>query len=145
MYKRYVDKLSRTHSTNKKHFDVIDDSGRITGYFSQDRMTIAGLKIKNQSFGEALLEPDLFWRSTNDGILGLGFNNIDGDEEPSVFDNMVSQGLVQAPVFSIYLNRYGSSGPDSVLTLGGTNPYYFEEDFIFADLTVPHRWQFKID
>ncbi|GFN95372.1 cathepsin d [Plakobranchus ocellatus] len=103
------------------------------------------LKIKNQSFGEALLEPDLFWRTKNDGILGLGFNNIDGDEEPSVFDNMVSQGLVQAPVFSIYLNRYGSSGPDSVLTLGGTNPYYFEEDFIFADLTVPHRWQFKID
>ncbi|GFO50183.1 cathepsin d [Plakobranchus ocellatus] len=145
MYKRYDDKISRTHSTNKKHFDVIDNSGRVTGYFSQDSFTIAGLKIKNQSFGEALFEPDLFWRTKNDGILGLGFNNVDGDEEPSVFDNMVSQGLVEAPVFSIYLNRYGSSGPDSVFTLGGTNPDYFEEDFIFADLTVPHRWQFKID
>ncbi|GFN84944.1 cathepsin d [Plakobranchus ocellatus] len=145
MYKRYDDKLSRTHSTNNKPFDVIDDSGRVTGYLSQDSLRIAGLEIKNQSFGEALLEPDLFWRSTNDGILGLGFSNIDGDKEATVFDNMVSQRLVTAPVFSVYLNRYGSRDPDSVLTLGGINPYYFQEGFIFADLTVPNRWQFKID
>ncbi|GFN84945.1 cathepsin d-like aspartic protease [Plakobranchus ocellatus] len=142
-YRRYKDLFSTTHTTNHKHFDVIDDSGRVTGYLSEDRLTIAGLTIKNQSFGEALLEPNLFRGTTNDGILGLGFSNL--EEEPSVFDNMVSQRLVTAPVFSVYLNRYGSGGPDSVLTLGGTNTYYCEEEFTFTDLTAPHRWQFKID
>ncbi|GFN84946.1 cathepsin d [Plakobranchus ocellatus] len=145
VYKRYKDELSNTHSTDNKHFDVIYDSGRVTGYCSQDSVTIAGLRITNQSFGEALLEPDLFRHTTIDGILGLGLNNIDEDKEPSVFDNMVSQGLVPAPVFSIYLNRYGSGGPDSGLTLGGTNTYYCEEEFTFVDLTVSHRWQFKMD
>ncbi|GFN84940.1 cathepsin d [Plakobranchus ocellatus] len=144
-YKRYNNESSITHTTNNKQFDVLGDSARITGHFSLDSLTIAGLTIKNQSFGEALLETNLFRGTTNDGILGLGFNNLDGEEEPSVFDNMVSQGLVQAPVFSIYLSRYDSGGPDSVLTLGGTNPYYREEEFTFINLTVPHRWQFNID
>ncbi|GFN91626.1 cathepsin d [Plakobranchus ocellatus] len=144
-YKRYNRELSRTHYTKYKRFDVLYDSGQVTGYLSEDRVTIAGLTIKNQSFGKALLGPDLFRHTTNDGILGLGLGNIDGEEEPSVFDNMVSQGLLEAPVFSIYLNRYGSGGPDSVLTFGGTNPYYCEEDFTFVDLTEPHGWQFKID
>ncbi|GFN84936.1 cathepsin d [Plakobranchus ocellatus] len=144
-YKRYDNESSRTHTTNNKQFDVLDNSVRITGHFSLDSLQIAGLTIKNQSFGETLLETNLFRGTTNDGILGLGFSNLDGEEEPSVFDNMVSQGLVQDPVFSIYLNRYNSGGPDSVLTLGGTNPYYREEEFTFINLTVPHRWQFNID
>ncbi|GFN84941.1 cathepsin d [Plakobranchus ocellatus] len=144
-YNRYKDELSSTHASNFKRFDVLYDSGRATGYLSEDRLTIAGLTIKRQSFGEALFEPNLFKGTTNDGILGLGLSYIDRKEEPSVFDNMVSQGLLEAPVFSIYLNRYGTSGPDSVLTLGGANPEYCEEDFTFADLTEPHRWQFKID
>ncbi|GFO17767.1 lysosomal aspartic protease [Plakobranchus ocellatus] len=93
MYKRYVDKLSRTYSTNKKHFDVIDNSGRVTGYFSQDSFTIAGLKIKNQSFGEALLEPDLFWRTKNDGILGLGVQLSSGD---SIFSKSGYQAVVDS-------------------------------------------------
>ncbi|GFO45483.1 cathepsin d-like aspartic protease, partial [Plakobranchus ocellatus] len=106
---------------------------------------IAGLTVNNQSFGEALIEPDLFRGMMIDGILGLGLSNIEGGEEPSIFDNIVRQGLVPVPVFSIYLNRYGSGGPDSALTLGGANPYFCEERFTFADLTVPHRWQFEID
>ncbi|GFN84929.1 cathepsin d-like aspartic protease [Plakobranchus ocellatus] len=145
VYKRFNDELSSTHSTNYTHFDVNYDLARAIGYRSQDSVTIAGLMITNQSFGEALLEPDLFRGMMIDGILGLGLNNIDEEEEPSVFDNMVSQGLVPAPVFSIYLNRYGSGSPDSVLTLGGANPEYCEENFTFADVTEHHRWQFEID
>ncbi|GFO36834.1 cathepsin d [Plakobranchus ocellatus] len=62
---------------------------------------------------------------------------------------MVSQGLLQAPVFSLYLKRNisleAADGRESHLTLGGANPDFFTGDFIFADLTVPDKWQFKID
>ncbi|GFO12278.1 cathepsin d, partial [Plakobranchus ocellatus] len=40
---------------------------------------------------------------------------------------------------------HGSDDPDSVLTLGGTNPEYYSGDFTFANLSRPDRWQFKID
>ncbi|GFN96188.1 cathepsin e [Plakobranchus ocellatus] len=36
------------------------------------------------------------------GILGLGFRN--KDEDPTIFENMLSQGVMSAPVFSIYMN-----------------------------------------
>ncbi|GFN84924.1 cathepsin d [Plakobranchus ocellatus] len=145
LYSRYDAQLSRTHSTNYKHFHVSYESGRAAGYRSQDSVTIAGLTIKNQSFGESQMEPDLFRGTGNDGVLGMGLSNINEGEELSVFENMVSQGLVDSPLFSIYLNRYGSGGPDSVLTLGGTDTYYCEEEFIYADLTVPGSWLFELD
>ncbi|GFN84919.1 cathepsin d [Plakobranchus ocellatus] len=106
---------------------------------------IAGATVHNQVFGESILKPRMFDESMNDGILGLGFSNNAAGEEPSVFDNMISQGLWPAPVFSLYLNRYDSDDPDSVLTLGGTNPDYYTGDFTFANLSMPDRWQFKMD
>ncbi|GFN84931.1 cathepsin-d [Plakobranchus ocellatus] len=41
--------------------------------------------------------------------------------------------------------RYGSDDPDSVLTLGGTNPEYYTGDFTFVNLSKPDRWRFKLD
>ncbi|GFN84843.1 cathepsin d [Plakobranchus ocellatus] len=102
---------------------------------------VAGLTIQNQTFGEAIIESDLFSNSRTDGVFGLGFSN----EEPTVFDNLVNQGLLPAPVFSFYLNKLDIPGPDSVLTLGGTNPEYYTGDFTFINLTATDRWQFEID
>ncbi|GFN84860.1 cathepsin d [Plakobranchus ocellatus] len=87
----------------------------------------------------------MFVGSMNDGMLGLGFSGIDAGEELTVLDNMVSQGLLPAPVFSFYFNRYNSRDRDSVLTLGGTNPDYYTGDFTFANLSMPDHWQFEID
>ncbi|GFN84967.1 cathepsin d [Plakobranchus ocellatus] len=144
-FKRYNNVSSSTYEENGKVFAVLYEVGQVAGYWSQDHVRVAGVTVKSQAFGEAIIEPDLFRGVLNDGILGLGFRNIAEDEEPTVFDNMISQGLLPAPVFSFYLNRYNSSDPDSVLTLGGTNPEYYTGDFTFANLTAPDRWQFKIN
>lgn len=40
-----------------------------------------------------------------DGVLGLGYPNYAVDAVTPVFQNMISQKLVEQPVFSIYLNR----------------------------------------
>ncbi|GFN84849.1 cathepsin d [Plakobranchus ocellatus] len=142
---KYNNESSSTYTTNGKPFEVSYDSGEVSGYRSYDNIAIAGATIHNQEFGEAIQRPNMFFDTLNDGMFGLGFNNIAAGEEPSVFDNMVSQGLLPAPVFSFYLNRYDTDDPDSVLTLGGTNPDYYTGDFTFANLTAPDRWQFKMD
>ncbi|GFN84850.1 cathepsin d [Plakobranchus ocellatus] len=142
---RYNNESSSTYKAHGKPFEVSYDMGQVSGYCSQDNVGIAGARVYNQTFGEAIVEPTMFDDTLNDGILGLGFSNIDVGEEPTVFDNAVSQGLLPAPVFSFYLNRYGTDEPDSVLTLGGTNPEYYIGDFSFVDLTAPDRWQFEMD
>ncbi|GFN98767.1 cathepsin d [Plakobranchus ocellatus] len=105
---------------------------------------VGGLMVRHQPFEEAILQPDSFEDTNFDGVLGLGSRGVFTDDEPSVFDNMVSQRLLPAPVFSLFLNRFNSSGPDSTLTIGGTNSDFYTGNFTFAPLTRSNRWQFEL-
>ncbi|GFO45663.1 cathepsin d [Plakobranchus ocellatus] len=142
-YKRYNNDSSYTYHAKGKEFMAIYETGVVEGYWSEDIFRVAGLKVKNQTFGEVIQEPDLFQDMNIDGIFGLGFR---GDAEgPTVFDNMVIQGLLPASVFSLYLNRFNMGDRDSVLTLGGINSDYYTGEFVYAPLRSPNYWQFRID
>ncbi|GFN84884.1 cathepsin d, partial [Plakobranchus ocellatus] len=142
---KYNNESSRTYKTNGKPFELFYGYQEVSGYRSQDNVAIAGATVHNQTFGESILEPNMFAGSVIDGILGLGFSGIAEGEELSVVDNMFREGLLPAPVFSFYLNRYDSDAPDSVLALGGTNSEYYTGNFTFVNLSMPDRWQFEID
>lgn len=68
---------------------------------------MAGYSVKHQVFAEATEQPgDTFVNAKFDGILGMAFSKIAVDNVPTVFKNMVTQKLVQSPVFGFYLNRF---------------------------------------
>ncbi|GFO45650.1 cathepsin d [Plakobranchus ocellatus] len=143
--RRYNNASSSTYRANGKTFGAFLETGQVEGFWSQDRLTVAGLKVRNQSFAEAVLEPNMFKDMNIDGVLGLRPCEDAEGEELTVMDNMVRQGLLQAPIFSLFLNRFNLGERDSVLTFGGTNPDYYTGGFIVAPLTMPNRWRFKMD
>ncbi|GFO31456.1 cathepsin d [Plakobranchus ocellatus] len=145
-YRRYNNASSSTYGNKRKKFVIEYSLGKIAGLWGTETITVAGLKVKKQHFGEAMTNSGLFKDADVDGVLGLGFRN--KDEDPTIFENMLSQGVMSAPVFSFYLNggyRTNSHARDSVLTLGGTNPDLHMGNFTFVDLTAPNQWTFKMD
>lgn len=77
------------------------DRKNIRGDYFNDTVTVNGKNIDNQKLGLALksVHPN--------GIMGLGFrdNVAASSPYPTVVDNMVQEGIIDAPVFSLFLVR----------------------------------------
>jgi len=61
------------------------------------------------------------------------------DSVTPVFDNMMSQDLVPAGEFSVYLSNT-EGDRSSVIIFGGTDPQYYTGSFVYADVTIPSYW-----
>lgn len=79
--------------------------------FVQFSLQVQGLTVDGQQFGESVKEPgQTFVNAEFDGILGLGYPSLAAGGVTPVFDNMMAQNLVDLPMFSVYLSRWGQSG-----------------------------------
>jgi hypothetical protein len=143
---KYNSAKSSTYTANGTAFDITYGSGPVSGFESIDNMNTGSLVVKDQEFAEVTDATGLgaaYKLGKFDGILGLAFPILSVNKVPTVFENMVSQGVVDKAEFSFYLGK--ESGEKGELLLGGTDPNYYTGDFQYVDLKAATYWEITMD
>jgi len=145
LHTKYDSSSSSTYKKNGSDFEIRYGSGSLSGFVSEDTMTIGDLKVKNQIFAEATEEPGLaFAFGRFDGILGLGFDTISVNKIVPPFYNMIDQGLLDEPVFAFYLGDT-NNGEESEATFGGVNKDHYTGNMTNIPLRRKAYWEVDLD
>ncbi|XP_017050132.1 lysosomal aspartic protease [Drosophila ficusphila] len=145
-HNQYNASASSTYVASGQNFSIQYGTGSVTGYLAIDTVTINGLAIANQTFGEAVSQPgSSFTDVAFDGILGMGYQQIAEDNVVPPFYNLYEQGLIDEPVFGFYLARNGSSEEGGQLALGGTDLDLIDGEMTYTPVVQEGYWQFGVN
>jgi saccharopepsin len=143
LHSTYDSSSSSTYKSNGSEFEIHYGSGSLTGFVSNDVMSIGDLKIKGQDFAEATNEPGLaFAFGRFDGILGLGYDTISVNKIIPPFYQMIEQKLLDEPVFAFYL---GSGESDSEAVFGGVDKDHYTGKIEYIPLRRKAYWEVDLE
>uniref|UniRef100_UPI00398F36E1 pepsin A-like n=1 Tax=Pristiophorus japonicus TaxID=55135 RepID=UPI00398F36E1 len=142
---RFNPRTSSTYYSNGQSVSIQYGTGSMTGRLGYDTVRLSNIAVNKQEFGLSETEPGGFFSYCKfDGILGLGYPSLAASGATTVFDNMMSQHLVQEPLFSVYLTREtGQSGSEVVF--GGIDYNHFTGQINWVPVTRDAYWQILID
>ncbi|KAL3318623.1 hypothetical protein Ciccas_002713 [Cichlidogyrus casuarinus] len=141
LHRKYDSTASSTYKPNGTDFAIRYGTGQLDGFLSTDTVSVGGIAVKDQTFGEAINQPGItFIMAKFDGILGMAFPSISVDGVKPVFNNMVDQKLVDKPVFSFYLDRNASDPTGGELLLGGIDQKYYQGEIAYVPLAMENYW-----
>lgn len=145
LHTQYDSSKSSSYAENGTEFAIQYGSGSVSGYLSNDVLSLGGLIIKDQGFGEATNEPGLaFAFGKFDGILGLGYDSIAVQKTVPPVYNAIEQGLLDEPKFSFFLADE-SEDVGGIATFGGINEDYYEGDLVYLPVRRKAYWEVKFD
>ncbi|XP_044068236.1 pepsin A-like isoform X1 [Siniperca chuatsi] len=142
-HRRFNPQQSTTFKWGNQPLSIQYGTGSMTGYLAIDTVEVGGISVANQVFGISRTEAPFMAYMQADGILGLAFQTIASDNVVPVFDNMVKQGLVSQPLFSVYLSSNSEQGSEVVF--GGIDSSHYTGQITWIPLSSATYWQIKMD
>lgn len=145
LHTKYDSSASSSYKKNGSEFEIRYGSGSVSGYISQDTLTIGDLTIPKQDFGETTNEPGLaFAFGKFDGILGLGYDTIAVNHIVPPFYNALNAGLLDEPVFSFKLGD-ADKNEEGVFTLGGIDDSAYSGKLTYLPVRRKAYWEVQFD
>ncbi|KAI1385827.1 Asp-domain-containing protein [Hypoxylon trugodes] len=144
LHSKYDSSSSSTYKQNGTEFEIRYGSGSLSGFVSQDDLTIGDLTVKGQDFAEATSEPGLaFAFGRFDGILGLGFDRLSVNGIVPPFYQLVNQKLIDDAVFAFYLS--GENDDNSEVVFGGVDKDHYTGKITEIPLRRKAYWEVDFD
>ncbi|KAI5121574.1 hypothetical protein M0805_000754 [Coniferiporia weirii] len=103
---------SKTFKYKNEEYSITYGTGEVSGPLGLDVVSLAGLTCGNQTIGLATSESHDFDGYPDSGILGLAFSTIAASGEPTVFENLMTDGQVDVPFFSVHMAREQKTGSE---------------------------------
>mmetsp|Transcript_31203 Transcript_31203/g.41289 ORF Transcript_31203/g.41289 Transcript_31203/m.41289 type:complete len:627 (+) Transcript_31203:201-2081(+) len=116
-----------------------EDESSASGHKSSDQLTLGGVVVNNQRFAE-ITHREVYSCADADGIMGLGFDSLSEVSGPTPFHNLINQGSLDEPVFSMYL-AHDSSGE---LMFGASNPNHYEDCLVDVPVSNIHSGYWEV-
>jgi len=141
-HSKYDHSKSSTYTKNGTKFAIQYGSGSLTGFVSQDAVTIGSAVVKDQLFAEATVEPGLAFKLGKfDGIMGMAFQAIAVDGMQPAWYGALSADDDKA--FGVYLG--GTSGVGGEMTFGGSDPAHYTGEINYVKVSRAKYWQVPVD
>uniref|UniRef100_A0A146LF81 Cathepsin E-A n=1 Tax=Lygus hesperus TaxID=30085 RepID=A0A146LF81_LYGHE len=146
-HRKYRSQNSSTYVADGKDINLDYGMGSIYGAKALDDITIGPLVIQHQAFAEALLFPTMAFDPYKfDGVLGLAFPFLAVIDENTVYENMISQGLLANNLFSFFMKKDLDGDDGGEVIFGGWDDTKFHADALdFIPLSQETYWTFIID
>jgi hypothetical protein len=139
-------KSSSFNSAPNKAFSIQYGTGSCSGTTHTESVTFAGINVKNQVYGAASHLAAFFECQPLDGILGLGYPGLASSGALPVVSNMIKQGLLDEPLFGVYMTRVEKDGDvGGEITLGGTDSSKYTGAITWQPVTQQLYWMMKMD
>jgi saccharopepsin len=139
---RYTASKSSTYVANGTIFEILYGSGPVSGFFSQDSVSIGDLTVTGQGFAQVTNASGLgaaFAIGQFDGILGLAWDTISVDHTTTVFQNMMAQHPNLESKFAFFLPDGDTAKGE--LDFGGVDRNHFVGELVSVPLTNETYWE----
>jgi cathepsin D len=138
----YDNSLSSSYEKLGYVINVEFGTGGIRGEINYETVTVAGISIPRQSFGEITDEiGEVFVQGKFSGILGLAFPKMAAFNFDPVFDNMINEHHLEKNLFTFYY----SSDENSEVSFGGIDYSKFAGEIMWNDVIEEFYWVIEIN
>ncbi|KAI6223432.1 putative aspartyle protease [Aphelenchoides besseyi] len=144
---------SSTYQSTGKDFRIPVGLGNVSGLLGEDTLTLGDpksgstIQLRDTTFGQADRLSVYFAGAMFNGVLGLGYPKSEFEDAVPVIQHAVDQGVLDEPVFTIWLQKEGAQSADKTagaLTFGGHDSAHCSSNITYSPLVSEVVWWFNI-